>query len=483
MANPVTGSDKVAQDTFDTLKFARLVKQTYGRSSLTRDAKDTIAQFPVIFSADIPMDDAVIITKAIEAQYAALMVSVISVHSDYDRAKYSNPADYLRSFHNNSSIPALFLSMDSQLPEGESILTSTLESATTMYALESLVDKDIVMECWDTLEDRFNTGSLNHMYQPEKATQDAMESVVRNLRELHKPAMEAASDDLAAAFGVAGNRVTKDAVGAPTKATTMKTTVKSGPARDDTGNVITDRRGNVKMETTTVRDEPIRQPMATGQQSIVRNDRLTMLEPTLINLQLNSHHGNNGDVITHNIVMGVKAMAKLIPQQFMISNLADGVNNSRTIFKFIRWTEGNYSIIKDLILGIDEAKDSAVSDRDMRKWLQALKRRKFSNLIGRLFNGEGMPPLTTIVCTSYEVARVAELTGMDLNEPYTAAKLLSKYYLLGFMIYDPETGKLKALFDGDTSFSVTTLSGLKTKQQKDQDLVQYTQFIRAAGRM
>jgi hypothetical protein len=97
--------------------------------------------------------------------------------------------------------------------------------------------------------------------------------------------------------------------------------------------------------------------------------------------------------------------------------------------------------------------------------------------------GESMPPITTIVTTTYEVAKVAELTGMDLLEPYTAVKLLSKYFLLGLVIYDPETGRVQSIFDGDVNFSVTTLSGLKTKQQKDQDLTQFAQFIRASGRM
>lgn len=483
MANPATGADKVAQDVFDTVKLARLVKQTYGRSSLTRSAKDTVAQFPVIFSGDIPTDDAVILAKALEAQYASLLVSVISAHSDYDRSKYDNPADYLRSFHNNRSIPTLFMSMDSQLPDGESVLTCTLESAHTMYDLEKIVSSDLVMECWDTAEDRYNCSSLNSMYHPEKATQDAMESVVKNLRALHKPAMEGGMDGIAGAFGVSGSRTDKDMIGSPTKAEKTTTTIRSNiPQRDENGNFIKDDKGRVVTGELKNVDNIVRSPAATGVQKIDKNDRLTALEPTLVNLQLNSHHGN-APVITHNVVLGVKAMIRSIPQQFMISNLAEGVNNSRSIFKWIKWTEGEYGIVKDLILGISDSKEAAVSNRDMRTWLSALKRRKLGNLIGKLASGEGMPPLTTIVTTSYEVAKIAEMTGMDLNEPYTAVKLMSKYYLLGFMIYDPESGRVKAIFDGDTNYNVVTINGLKSKQQKDQDLAQFSAFMRAAGRM
>jgi uncharacterized protein YciI len=467
----------------DTVKFATLVKQTYGRSSLTRNAKDTIAQFPVIISAGIPTDDAVIIAKAIEAQYAALMVSVISANSDYDRGKYNNPADYLRTFHNNGNIPTLFRTMDSQLPEDVHAIECELASARTMYALESLVDKDLVMECWDSVDDRFNTSSLNHSYRPEKHTQDAMESVVKNLRALHRPAMEAAADDVLAAAGVAGNRAGKDDMGAPTKADKVQTTQRMVARMDPVTNTpVRNAKKEIIYDKVTTKDEVVRAPSATGRQEIVRNDKLTTLEPTLINLQLNSHHGN-APVITHNVVMGVKAMIRQIPQQYIVSNLIEGVNNSRAIFGYVKFTEHPVQTLIDLVTGWSTARETAVSDRDMRKWIQALKRRKTSDLIGKMASGEGMPPLTTIVITTYEAEQIAEATNIDLNDPYAAAKLISKYYLLGFIIYDSATGKVKSIFDGDSNFSVTTLNGLKSKQQKDQELTQFASFLRASGRM
>lgn len=124
-----------------------------------------------------------------------------------------------------------------------------------------------------------------------------------------------------------------------------------------------------------------------------------------------------------------------------------------------------------------------MSNRDMKNWIGAIKRRKFSDMWSKIINGSPMPPLMTVVCTSYEAARVFEATGIDLNEAYNVIKLINQYYLLGFVIYEPENGKIRSIFHGDTSFSTTTVSGLKTKQQKDIDLTQYAQFIRAAGRM
>lgn len=475
---------EIEQSVYDTLKFAKLVKQTYGKNSLTRAAQDSIAQFPVIMSADIPLDDATIISKALEAQYAALLVTVISARSDYDRSQYSTPVDYLKTFHNNSNFPVLFRTLDSMLPENVHLDDCAVESAVTMHELEKLVDPDIVLESFSN--DVYEESTLNHSYRPEYTTQKAMESVVQNLRELHRPAMEDHSTDFMNAYGVGNaSTLTKDGVGAPTKNATRERTIRKAVPQYDpnTGRPLLDARGKqIKVDVVDEKDN-VRVPTATGKQEIVRNDKLTALEPTLINLQLTSHHGDSANIITHNLVIGVKAKTSMVPQNLMISNLADGVSNSNGIFRIIRWSEGELHFVRDLILGIDHAKKGAAGTRDMQNWLAALKNRKLSDAISKFVSGRGNPPMTTIVTTSYEVAKVAEMTGIDLNEPYTAVRLLSKYYVLGLIIYDTDTGKVKSIFDGDTNFSVTTISAMKTKQQKDMDLMQYSQFIRAAGRM
>lgn len=462
----------------DTVKFARLVSQTYSRSSLTRKARDTIATYPVIFSGGIPIEDAVIIAKALEAQYAALLVSVISANSDYDRGKYNNPSDYLKTFHNNSNIPSFMQGLDSQLPDGLSISQCAVESAITASSLAKMIPQEIAVECYDGVEDRCNSKSLNHRYQPATHTQSIMQGIADKVSSIHSPAMEV---DVIDRMNVSVTG--KDDMGTPTKGGTVRRTSRYAAVTDDNGNIVKDAKGKPITKLVTEDDIIQRNPASTGMQKIASvADRLTALEPTLINLQLMSHHGN-APVITHNIVMGVKVKARVIPQDLIISNLADATNNSRGIFKWIKWTEGDYHFLWDFILGVDNARETAVSNRDMKNWIGAIKRRKMSDIWSKITTGSPMPPLTTIVCTSYELAMVSEQSGIDLTEAYNAIKLINQYYLLGFVIYDPENGKIRSIFHGDSAYSTTSVSGLKTKQQKDVDLTQYAQFIRAAGRM
>lgn len=470
-----------AGDVVNSVKIARAVKSTFGSNSLSRRAQDTIMQFPMIMSAGIPIDDAVILTKGLESQYAAMYVSVISCNSDYNRGKYANPVDYLKTFHDNSNIPSIFMTMDSEIPEGSTI---TIESAMTLHSMENLVAHEVIMECWGDNMEKYNDTSLNSLYQPHAATQATMESIVNNLRSIEKPALEGANDDLNALFGAATAGVPgKDNIGVGKTAVTVKTVAKPKAVIGKNGKPVMDKKGRPVTKVVYDKEYPVLVPTSTGVQKInPYNDKLGALAPTLVDIQLNSHH-NNGPVITHNLVLGIKGMARMINQELMISNLAEAVNDTRAIFKFIQWTEGNYSLVKDLILGASSAKANAAADKDMTKWITAIQRRKHGDLIGKIFSGQGLPPFTTIICTNYDVARVHEITGVDLNEAYSAVKLLSKYYLLCFIIYDPETGQIKSIFEGDTEYGVTSIGALKTKAQKEQDLATYAKFIRAAGRM
>ena len=471
MAGNVTIDANAEKELSTAVSFAKLVKQTYGRNSLTRASQNSIAQFPVIMSADIPLDDAMIIAKGLEAQYAAMMVGVISMHSDYDRRKYPNPGDYLKTFHDNSSIPAMFRSMDSQL-EGATAIECTVASA-ILTDMGKLVPKEVVMECWGNDDGissaMFNGASLNAKYTPHAYTQGVMESVVGDLRKLHAPAMEADGSIMDTAVRM--NRpVSNDSLG-------------NGKFRSDSSHERkVDRNGNLVVNDKTSRSGDAR---GTGVQKLAEKNQRMMadLEPTLINLQLNSHSGN-GQVITHNVVYGIKTKVQAIPQQYIIEGLVGGVKGSRRIFDFIRWTEGDFKLIRDGIFGFDRAKTDAVANRDIRTWLDAIRVRRRNDGYSKALSGQGLPPITTVVVSSYEVARVAEESGFDLSEPFVAAKLIKEYYMLGFIIVDTETGMLSCMFDGDTKFFQTSVSALKqkTKSSNETDLTQFAAFMRAMGR-
>lgn len=487
-AFPATGKDN--NNEFDAIRFAKAVSMVTSRSSLTREAKNNIAMYPSVMSADIPVDDAATLAKGLELHYASLLVSVISSNSTFDASRYSGPLQYIQAkFHNNSNIPALLKAgIESQLPDDFAPMSFTAAMASADAS--RVVTPDFVLECWLGSDCYFNLNVLNHEYHPASATQQVMESIAADLRKLDTPAMEAGGSDYIERIGHAPGMNGQHGVGRETGRDTSRKFIR---ATDENGKDLGrreirrryDETGTLQEETIT--DAPVvrevenvvRSYRETGTQKGIVNSKLSGMEPTMIQLTLTGTTENV--VTTHNIVMGVKVMVQQVQTDVMVSNLVQGVSGSRAMFSFIKWTQGQLSFIKDFIFGVSNAKEAAVSNVDMKRWIGALKRKKQSNFLSRVATGDGIPPTTTIVLTAHEAARVLSMTGVDLNEPLHAVKLLNAYYILGLVIIDTANGQVKMLFDGDTRYTVTSLNALKGKSSKDTDLSTFISIVRAAG--
>lgn len=487
-AFPATGKDN--NNEFDAIRFAKAVSMVTSRSSLTREAQNNIAMYPSVMSGDIPVDDAVTLAKGLELHYASLLVSVISSNSTFDASRYSGPTQYIRAkFHNNNNIPALLRAgIESQLPDD--FAPTGISAAFTSADAGKLAGPDFVLECWIGSDSYFNLNVLNHEYHPASATQQVMESIAAELRKLDTPALEAGGSDYLERIGRAPSRNGEFGVGKQVGKDVSKKFIQ---AKDENGNDLGRREirrryddtGTLKEETVTAApvtrevENITRSYRETAVQKGIVNSKLSGMEPTMIQLTLTGTTENV--TTTHNIVMGVKVMVQQVQTDVMVSNLVQGVSGSRAMFSFIKWTQGQLSFIKDFIFGVANAKEAAVSNNDMKRWIGALKRKKQSNFLSRVATGDGIPPTTTIVLTAHEAARVLSMTGVDLNEPLHAVKLLNAYYILGIVIVDTANGQVKTLFDGDTKYTVSSLNAIKGKSSKDTDLSTFISIVRAAG--
>lgn len=125
---------------------------------------------------------------------------------------------------------------------------------------------------------------------------------------------------------------------------------------------------------------------------------------------------------------------------------------------------------------------ATASSKNGTKWWKALKRRKAVNNVSKFFDNKVLPN-STIIMTSYEVARVAELTGVDLSQDSQALSLIAKSYLLGFGIYDTETNILSMMFDGENDFADVTIGALKAGNNKETDLTNPKEMLKLMGRI
>lgn len=433
------------------LKFVKGASSTLERTSLTRLGKDSILQSPVISSSAIGTDETIIIARAIEKYIAAMAVSGFSMRV-VDLSKNDDIAQYIKRFHNNSNIPSNVTAASKFVLESANYIDDKLLQAT----------ESEILSCWNVTDENVSMESVNDIYRPYDNTKNIIMDKIQKLESANESILNKDSklnsglDKLNSSFG--GD--TKNTAVRNKEITTMK---------------------NSKGETSTTTKTS--QVTSNIFNAIVKNDRVTALEPTMANIQF-VVHGGDGDnkQFVQNVVLGFKAMVRIVRSDIMVANMIEAAKNSNIIFKFIKWTKGEFKFVKDIIFNITEIKDSAISDNSDKNFLKAIKRRKEINDVSKFFDNK-IPPSTTIIMSSYEVARVAEATGVNLSEIHNALKLLNKYYLIGFGIYDTETKILSMLFDGDDQFIETTIDSLKTSTDKNSSMISMSDAMKVFGRI
>ena len=109
IANEVADIDvifnKVSADPKGAVKSYSRVAGNFKPKSIASLARDQIMQFPVYMSAQIPAEDAVVISKSLEKQYSVLAALALSNHLNYSSSKYQTVGDVISEIHNNNDNP------------------------------------------------------------------------------------------------------------------------------------------------------------------------------------------------------------------------------------------------------------------------------------------------------------------------------------------------------------------------------------------
>jgi len=467
--------------TMNAAKVASSISKMVGRNSIARMGKESTMQFPVLMSSNMNTEEAVTIARALEKQFAAWSVTMFSLRPVMDLDKFDDFSDFLKSFHNNDNIPSNFKAASNVLEsatepvEGETIFKTEEEAqpatestdtaiVSSTWAIESATtigynqDAGVGSACWDITKEQLDMENLKDLYRPYERTAQILETKIGSM----KTVKEAFSDDLNQAASDLDKLHNAD-----------KFTGLNG------SNTNVRKDGNV---TTTVRTDATKEKSYTN--SVVPNQRLTALEPTLINIQVVAHGKNSTgpNQFTHNLTLGVKAMVRLVRSDLMIANIADATKNSNAIFKFIKWAKGEVHFVRDVMLGIDSAKAKASNDKYENRLLKSSLKRKKINNFTKFLNNKVMPNLTVII-TTYEALQIKELTGVDLTELHNVMNVMNKYYFLSFGIYDTEAQTLQIYFDGDEDFAWASIDAMKTQTNKDVNVKDAQNILKLMGRI
>lgn len=425
---------------------ANVIAKVVNPSSITRLAKDSIFQFPMFISASIDTDDAHILAKNLERNYAALMVSVVSLYGYVNLQKEKSLVKYLRKFHSNGNLGPL-MNTNAGTPGTESISTDevdpekvTLESA--IIDTTSAISDLGLSTLWDNAMESLDTGCLNDIYRPYSHTEAKVRNALAIAAEANGPKKPNPADNFEDKNG-------RDAYGGPKD-------------KDDKNQQDPNYRTNIP---TGARD--------VGKNIITKDDVNGSMTPTIINLQFVMDATGKGNTWMQTAVIGIKAMTRIVKSSAMITNLVDACKD-RAIFKFIDWTKGEKSTL-GLIAGLDNYKEGRKSVEKDTHWMSVLKHRGklagWQRLIGRT-----ILPNASIILTEQEALEVKNQCGMDIHSADIAAKVIKKYFLLGIGIYDTENKILDIIYDGDGAFSAYSIRALVAENKKETNLLAMNKF-------
>lgn len=384
--------------------------------SVVRGANDATFQFPVLISDSIAVDMANTFVRVMDRVYASFTQTWISLHPFMDISLDPTPISYLKRLHQNMSMESVSIHED----DGE-LLEREIQEA---YAGETLFfyNKD---------------KNFGIVFQgKDNASRAMLESHRNYLNEYMsdfdlKPIQEAESDGTNA-YDLASMLV------------------------DSKMNQLEKRDREIRMKQTS---DNRRTPQITDRDVKKSND----LVPFGIQVRLIATNEKNEFVQYIDFVLGVKAIMHPVRSDDMVNNIQRALQNKSLFFKFLRWTTGEISLVKNIILNIDDIKmDAQNRGAGKSPWFGSLKRLKNKRVGLRNFTmPHALIPNATIAISTNEADYLENNCAIYIRNPKIAKKVMNSLFLVTFAILDDGTGTLDILYDGSDSFQTYAMETLE----------------------
>lgn len=391
------------------------------KKTVASGAKDSTFQFPCAVVDTAPIDMANTVVRQLEQLYASYTQTWLSMNSMFDITIDPTPLSYLKRLHQNFKLENV-----GDLPsieEGE--LSSYMEKVYDgSYRLYMNEDK--------TFGVLFN--------QADHATKEMMES--------HKELLKEHMSD----FNLSPIESIMEA----------DDNTEKSDLYDLTSAIID---GKADSDEKNQRDTIMRQTDRNQAPKLLDRDvkKTNDMVPYGIQVRLIAINDKKEFVQYIDFIVGVKAILHPVSSEDMIENIVRALQNKSVSFKFIRWTTGEISLVKDIILNLNDIKTDAMNKQSNKSpffgKLKRLKDRKIG--IRNLTVPHALIPNTTFVLTSYEVDYLKNHYGIDLTKVSIAKKLMDSLFLMGIVLLDEGSGTVSIIYDEDDMYQTYALETLE----------------------
>lgn len=415
-----------------TMASARDTIDKYQHKSIAKGALDGTMQFGLLGADSIQGDMLSTAARMFERTYASFVQTYLSSNNTINIALDKNPNMFLRRFHQNIKLEATsediyYENCVEHDPEYEELMERVYNGTTKAY-VNTKENRMLVFNFSDKLNRSIYESNQTLLEESLSAIDFYPFPNIGNSpffedekEDLHDLMMHGAKKSIDSQYGRADSKV-KDSF-------------------------------------TLQNNDKLRVPAMTDTDVKKSND----LQPYTMQVRLMAINDENEFVQFMDFIIGVKVVLHPIKSQEMIINLQNALQNNGKLFNFIRWTTGEKSLIKDLLLHVNDVKlDVANKSKGSSPWWMTLKRmRETSKAQAAFMSRTQFVPQATIVISSYEVDAIQKNIGMNLKDPKVAEKIMKTLFLMNFAIIDEGTRTVDVLYDGQTSYQTYALETLE----------------------
>ena len=401
--------------------------------SMIRRAKDATFQFPMIIPKSCPIDMATACTRMMDRVYAGYTQIALGNNSTMNMTLDSSPTQFLKRFHQNIKFEQAIA--DLAVPEDE---------------------REAYMEKAYNGEYRVFADPDRKFFMLFNAADKKLGMMLESNREGLKPYLSEInmSKQMRDIFESGYEEEYTEAESDETNAEDLTQALLDGKLKQQQ---LADRRALADIAKNNA--AALRGPQLTDGDIKRMND----MTPYAVQIRLSVVNSADEFVQYMDIVVGIKTVLHLVDTDDMISNLEKALQNRSGLFRFLRWTTGEISLVKDLLLNMDDLRfDAANQNAGKSPLFGNLKRMKRRGVgMSGFAMPHGLIPNATLLVTSYEVDHMKNTYGIDMREESVAKKLMEGLDLMTFIICDDGAGTVDILYDGDATFQTYALESIE----------------------
>jgi hypothetical protein len=384
--------------------------------TITRGAKDSTFQFPCLIADSVPLDMANTMSRTLDKVYASFTQTWLSMNSVVDITINPTPLDYLRKMHQNLKLEGSLNDLMVDPEDVDSYMEKVQDGKYKLY-----MSKD---------------NSYGVVFNISNKTNRA---ILESHKELLKEHLSDIDVKPLEAFYEADDASSVDIVDRFVTAQSSKASIQK--QRD-----IASISNNVQA------------PKLVDRDIKKTNDMV----PLGVQVRLIAVNDKKEFVQYMDFIVGVKTIMHIIQTDDMVDNLKRGIENKSLLFKFLRWTTGEISLIKDIILNLDEIKNDSVRQAGKSPFFGTLQRLKNKKVGMTNFTvPHAIIPNATVVISSYEADILQSKYGINIRRDAIVRLLMNNLFLMTFVIMDEGTGTVSVFYDGDQTYQTYAIETLE----------------------